>query len=383
MVTLSGMRALIIRYLAGFAAGWLLINLGLYVVKTSGPPSSSGSLIQKMEAYERDRSGLDLVFVGDSRTYCAMHPDLLDPLLGTKSVNLAHWANWLPTQYAQFSDLIRALPAGTTVVWSVGHQNFHPVGERIHAAYPIGLGRIPRYIALGYSLDSMKDNLVFFGPSTTVLGWMPQIRERLDQTLARPVQGGPATKESGSARPPLLSQLMQRLGEDPVTGLLEVLTESGTITSVAVTKTNGAYERVEVAPDYFREKQRENAVALETGLRDRPDDFQPAAEYWNTFLAILDLCRDHRIRLVVNEVEEAPYVYLTRERHERFRRFMRETVEREVVARGFPYIRVDFDLLSDGDYFDFNHLNQSGIRKYSRLLAERLGPVLESGDGAD
>ena len=130
----------------------------------------------------------------------------------------------------------------------------------------------------------------------------------------------------------------------------------------------------------YREK------ALKKSLLDREgglDEFLPADEYWNTFLAILDLCRAHDVRLVVNEVEEAPYVYLTTERQEALRRFMRETVEREVTARGFPYVRVDFDLLSDADYFDFNHLNQSGIRKYSRLLADRLRPVLSRSDGTD
>ncbi len=80
------MRPLIIRYLAGFAAGWLLINLGLYMVKTDVAPCSSGSLVQKTNAYDRDRSGFNLIFIGDSRTYCAMHPDLLDPLLGVRSV---------------------------------------------------------------------------------------------------------------------------------------------------------------------------------------------------------------------------------------------------------------------------------------------------------
>ncbi|MBD3867184.1 MAG: hypothetical protein IFK94_03580 [Acidobacteria bacterium] len=377
------MRPLILRYLAGFAAGWLLINLGLFLIKTDGPPSPTGSLVQKMSAYELDRSRFDMVFVGDSRTYCAMHPDLLDPLLGVRSTNLAHWANWLPTQYAQFQDLIETMPPTTTVVWSVGHQNFQPVAERIHAAYPVCLARIPQYLSLGYSLDSLKDNLVFFGPSTTVLGWMPRLRERVDHALERPVLDTAVEAGAGTLRPDGLSDIMKRLRDDPGTGSLELLFDDGSVTSVAVSKTNGAYERVELAPGYFREKQRENARSLKDGQEGGLDEFLPADEYWNTFLAILDLCRAHDVRLVVNEVEEAPYVYLTTERQEALRRFMRETVEREVTARGFPYVRVDFDLLSDADYFDFNHLNQSGIRKYSRLLADRLRPVLSRSDGTD
>lgn len=371
------MRRLIIRYLAGFAAGWLLIGIGLYALKTAGPASTSGSLLQKMEAWEQDPARYDLVFIGDSRTYCAMHPDQLDPLLGTRSLNLAHWAHWMPTQLAQFQDLLEVMPEGVTIVWSVGHQNFRSGNRPIHPSYPIGVSAIPRYLSLGYSLGSMKDNLVFFNPATTVLGWMPQIRQRLDRDLDRAIldHGPPAS--SSPSRPESLPDLLTRLRGDPVTDSIEILSDGGQVTSVEVLKDNGAYERVELDPGYFRARQRENAREVERRLKEKPDRFEATPQDWATFLAILDLCREKDARLIVNEVEEAPYIYLSAERRESWRRFMRETVEREVVSRGIPYVRVDFDLMSDEDYFDFNHLNRDGIRKYSRLLAERLGPLLQ------
>ena len=371
------MRPLNIRYLAGFAAGWLLINVGLYALKTAGAPSPSGSLVQKMDAWEQDPARYDLVFIGDSRTYCAMHPDHLDPLLGTRSLNLAHWAHWMPTQLAQFRDLLEVMPQGVTVVWSVGHQNFRSGDRRIHPSYPIGVASVPRYLSLGYSLGSMKDNLVFFNPATTVLGWMPQIRRRMDRTLDRAVLDHARPAPDGPVRPEILPDLLGRLRGDPVTDSLKILSEEGQVTSVEVLKDNGAYERVELDPGYFRSRQRENAREVERRLQETPDRFEATPQDWETFLEILDLCREKDVRLILNEVEEAPYIYLSEERRENWRRFMRETVEQEVLSRGIPYLRVDFDRMSDEDYFDFNHLNQDGIRKYSRLLAERLGPVLQ------
>jgi hypothetical protein len=38
------------------------------------------------------------------------------------------------------------------------------------------------------------------------------------------------------------------------------------------------------------------------------------------------------------------------------------------------YVRSDWDVLSGADFFDYNHLNQDGIDKYNRMLAEALRP---------
>ena len=44
---------------------------------------------------------------------CGMHPDVIDPLLGRRSLNLSRWAHWLPTQYPFTQDLLPLVPAGT------------------------------------------------------------------------------------------------------------------------------------------------------------------------------------------------------------------------------------------------------------------------------
>ena len=122
-----------LRYGAGFAAGWLALNLGFFHLETRGrEPDPAGTLLQKMRHFAEHRDEDDVVFVGDSRTYCAMHPDLLDPVLETRSINLARWAHWFPTQYPQFEELVPLVGDDTVVVWSIGHQNFRGTDQEKH-----------------------------------------------------------------------------------------------------------------------------------------------------------------------------------------------------------------------------------------------------------
>src|ERR1041385_5695423 len=44
---------------------------------------------QRLNWYCEHRSEFDLLWIGDSRTYCAMDPQLTDPLLGRRSMNMS------------------------------------------------------------------------------------------------------------------------------------------------------------------------------------------------------------------------------------------------------------------------------------------------------
>ncbi len=236
----------------------------------------------------------------------------------------------------------------------------------------MGLRNVLDYLRLGYSLDSLRDNLVFHNPFTTVLGWMPQLQQTLETQLDRPL-GDPTNEPSTD---PGLSAATRMAIDHPGVARWELRTERGQPTSVELYKDNGAYGRVEIDREFFRQKQRENAAELVEQARGEPAEYAPAPEYWALFLETLELFRQYDVKLVVNEIEEAPYVYLNGERRDRFRRFMREVVEPQVTARGGSYIRVDFEQLSDADYFDYNHLNTRGVAKFSGLLIERLRPTL-------
>src|SRR5712675_571898 len=91
---------------------WLLAfsvppNLALHTVMTRTPRTRD--IAGQIERYRRERTRYDMVFLGDSRAVLSIDPEQIDPLLGTHSLNLAHQANRLATQYASFLDLLPAI----------------------------------------------------------------------------------------------------------------------------------------------------------------------------------------------------------------------------------------------------------------------------------
>jgi hypothetical protein len=367
----------LLRYGTGCLSAWVILNLSFFALKTNVVvPTPFGGLREKLASYRLHAETYDLVFVGDSRTYCAMHPDLVDPRLGTRSINLARWGHWFPTQHAQFRDLLPLVPRQATVVWSVGHLNFERINERINTAYPIGLAQAPDYLQLGHPAHRLTENLIYYNPVTNLFGRLPQLRQKVEDALGRTVwTSGSAERHPGPAAEQAAA-IVDRIRDHPQTAGWEVLYDGGQVTSLAIFKTNGAYYRIELDPAFFRGKQREDAQTKKAVAQSSTPEYEPDAAYWNQFLAILDLFETHDIRLIVNELEEAPHQYATEEVRDRIRRFMRLRVRPEVERRGFRYVRVDLDRLTDGDYFDYNHLNSRGIAKFSTMLAHALAPRL-------
>ena len=116
-------------------------------------PLSSEKLFYKAIHFTENIEKYDAVFLGDSKSFCAMHPEKIDKILGLKSYNLSHWSNWFPTQYALTNDLINILPDGFTVIWSIGHINFDD--NNIRPIYPIGTSRVLELVGLGYSIQEL------------------------------------------------------------------------------------------------------------------------------------------------------------------------------------------------------------------------------------
>jgi hypothetical protein len=154
-------------------------------------------------------------------------------------------------------------------------------------------------------------------------------------------------------------------------------TDQGRITSIIRYYRRGGYYRTEIDANYFRMKQ---AAMGHKRLSDSEAEIfrtsPPARLEWQTFLAILDLFTEHGIRLVVNEFEEAGFVYGHPLVRSKWRSMMRDVVQPEVERRGFAYIRTNLDELSDDDYFDSNHMNSKGIQQYTPMLAEHLNELM-------
>jgi hypothetical protein len=374
-----------LAYLACFALFALPPNLLLIDRMRHAPHTVDAK--EKLARFAKDGRQYDLVFVGDSRAYCGFDPELLDPLLGTHSINLSYWAHWFPTQYPSFQRLVPLLAPNAIVVWSIGHQNFRAVDGAVNTTYPIGLANVPRYLRWGYATTQIEDNV-----ASSLLDGIPahayrdRIRRGLDGVAARFVPRGGiagggqplgegAVSEVSPGAGALAHQsefdsLRAALAHDPAIERVRPWVDGGEITSAEVSKVRGNYTRVEFDPGYFRARQAE--LARELHPTDAP--FTASAEYWNTFAAALDLFQSRHVHLIVNEVEEAPYHYAGPDA-ERYRGFMRG-VRRYVEGRGIPYVRVRWEDFDNADYFDYNHLNSRGIARFSPMLADSLRPRL-------
>ncbi len=339
----------------------------------------------KMVWYRHHARECDLIFLGDSRTYCAFDPEGIDPLLGTRSINLAQWAHWFPTQYPHFKALLPLVPPDTVVVWSIGRCNFHSSGP-FNSNYLIGLEDAWRYLAWGHSWKALEPNLATTMANgwNKVTWWWPACHDRPAALakMAKQFPGlSPPRPDSNRrlAHQEEFDAIRLRFASSPHVSGVSPLIDGDSITSAAIFKSRGNYLRIEIDHDYFRAKQ----CAWPESIRDKP---QPAAgtstaaapvqaepAFWRNFIAIVDLFEKYKIRLVVNEVEEAPWVYAHSQGNQADRAFM-QTVADYVRQRGFTYVRVDWDQFHDADYFDYNHLNSDGVARFTPLIAEQLRP---------
>jgi hypothetical protein len=331
-------------------------------------PRHLQSATTKSAHYKNHAADYDLVFLGDSRTLCGLDPLVVDRILGSRSVNLAHWAHWLETQYPNYTDLVPAIPPSTRVVWSIGHVLFQPIRAAVNASYLIPLRLAPDYVAWGYGPLRILDNLSHSIPGLELFARRDQIRAgfdvRMNVPLRRP-QIAPADLRNAER----FGQLKTQLEADPNVARIDPFVEGDTITSAAVWMWGGNYRRVEFEHEFFRAKQREESLISNKEISG--DTFQVDPPLWRTFIALLELFKANHVQLIVNEIHEAPYRYGNAKNARLYREVM-DRVQREVTARGFRYLRVPFDTLTDEDYFDYDHLNDVGADKYSQLVAQQL-----------
>lgn len=340
-------------------------------------PNQAGttSLADRVAWYKLHVSDYNLLFLGDSKTYCGIHPELLDPLLHTSSLNLAIFAHWFPTQLRLVQDIAPSIPKGTTVVWSIGAVNFHQ-STGVQRIYPVGLGNALRYLAWGLSSAGLADNVLYFNPASYFLTRRGDIRHGFVDFLRRPLETsifGVAQAKAQEAESITISdEEVRRLREtylrNPDVADVAIVKDEGKSTSLTIFFRRGSYYRVELDAAYFRRKQREF-----TSLSFVP---QTDPAMWRIFEEILRTFKDNNINVIVNDMEDAPFNYHGNQAA--FRKFMRDTVQKKAAEFGFPYVYVDFDKLGDEDYFDYNHLNSRGAKTFIPMLADQLRPYLQN-----
>jgi hypothetical protein len=384
---LTRQRALI--YIVIIVCVYLGISIGYYYVSEVKwtKVGLDGPLDHKLRYYQDHAHEYDVVFIGDSRTYCDIHPDLFDAYRGTHSVNLSRFAHWFPTQYPFVKDLIPQLAPGTSVVWAIGHQNFFPVEGETSDVYPISSGDMLSYLEWGFSWSSVFQNFAEFNPLFRLYVDRGKIRKKILDLSDKPFWLFTGTRMS-SPIPNIqetIEALHLRLSNDPGVARVEVLTDGDRITSVVLYKRSGSYYRMELDDEYFRTKQTQLLLEMGGKLSDEaarawPIPAMPDQLYWKLFVHMLEMFKRAGTRLIVVELEEAPFAYRNPFIREQYRTFMWRTVRPAVESYGFHYVRLPLDQLDDTDYFDFNHLNSRGIEKFTPLLSQALKPYIASGN---
>jgi hypothetical protein len=356
---------------------------GLYLEKTRGDQP----LHQRVIGVKLDPAKYDILFVGDSRTYCGIHPEYLDPLLGTRSINLASFAHWFPTQFAMIRDLGPSL-SGRTVVWTIGHQNFTAIN--IQPVYPVKIGHAVDIVRMGLNMTGLANSLLQSYTLTRGVAEKTQLLGDLQSLLQIPAP--PAKVEPRKGNTPAVgafvstvsqdkaqqsaTNLGRALKHDPTVASFSPVYDSGAVTSVVIYHHAGGYERVEIDQDYFRWQQKRITPKPMTNEAAAHYVFEADHRMLKLFDVMLDEFKRSGAKLIVNEIEEAGFMYAHPKIRAAARLFMQTEIRRRVEAAGFTYVRADLDRLEDADFFDYNHLNSRGIAKYSPMLAELLKPSL-------
>lgn len=411
--------------LAGSYAVWWTLSLLTFTViislraENKPIPSSTGLLENKLAFYHEHKSQFDFILLGDSLAYTGLHPEFIDPELGTHSINLAAFSNWFATQYPFVRDLIPEIPRGTRVLLAVHLYDFNDAGLTVQHVYPVGVRDALLYWSWNAPNPGLLDNVLYYNALTRFFMRRDELRARLilrgEKPLERfdvsqslvsqaktlrveetidpdrhPSTEGPvALKAAFPSAPqfvamqqvtlPDSAQLRDRLTEYyaglPFVAAASPVSDKGQINSVVLALKGGGYYRIELTPEYFREKQREMAKGVSQLDDDATRKFVPPAlgpVSLKMFEAILEAFSHAGIPVTVNAMEEAPFTFPNEIVREKYRRLVDQTLQPIARRFGDDYVHADYTSIVDSDYFDYNHFNSDGVAKYTPLLIHAL-----------
>jgi hypothetical protein len=417
------------RHVLAYLAIWMFIAIiGTAVVSQITYPrydakrSGDRSLLERVNYYLAHSDHYDVIFLGDSQSHLGIHPILINQAAGIRGYNLTYPSTYLPLQYAVISDLAPKIPKNTTVVLDVTFQNFQKKNDlSIDNWYPVSpklalqmwLWRLPQ--------TGLLNNVLFFGPLTHFLATRAETRNDLASHLGQPLAALTASAQAASEAknsdvdnpsffrtesgvlwrnesaatspedngvflndippPPNLPQdneinarLIDFYSKVPGIAAVETIEGNGVTNSAMLSFIDGSSCRMEVTPDFFRRQQVVQPLS-ETQAKVYPiPAIEPAKV--KIFSAMLDALKAQGLHVVVNAVEEAPMFYQHPLRTKQIRDRLKEIVEPLAKARGYDFIRVDWDAFKDTDYFDVTHLNCMGAQKLAPMLAGKLDSVI-------
>jgi hypothetical protein len=415
---------MMLRYAGWWIAGVFVLMICITYVATpaaqptliAGPYEDAPPLANKLLYYRQHKSKFDLILLGDSLTYTGLHPEFLDPKLGTHSINMATFAHWFATQYPLVKDLVPEIPKGTRVLWSIHNWDFDD-NLAVRRVYPVGIPAAARYWAWGAHNSGLADNLLYYNPLTRFLVASDELRGslisfgshslglatvKLSNRFARgpvaPIASAPpavltTSSNSGiteyaepvsfaSLRPQRIpdspesrEKLITYFSRSPAVVRAVPKSDNGQINSAVLYFKGGGYYRIELLPEYFFAKQREDGSGVWRPSDAVAEAYTPpplAPVSLRMFEAGLQAFKDAHIPVTVNMMEEAPHTFGNQILRRKYREFLDQKLRPIVESYGDDYVHADYSSMTDADYFDYNHLNSQGIAKYTPLLLARL-----------
>ncbi len=355
-------------YLLSFLLGWAAIILFSSLVIGDRISTRPDALPLKLRNYAKQAEQYDLIFIGDSRTYCGFHPEIIDPLLGSNSINLATWANWLPTQYLFVKDLIPQIPPGTTVVWTIGKSNLS--SDSFRDRYPLSFEDVVLFYNLDLPLSDIQTAWLSHNPVFTFLLKRKAIYNRIVSLANRALPTIPGFAYVQSPRAEVASEQQSSVvTTHPPESVLNVLVketlyDSGNPTSIGYTTKEGGYCRYELDRDFFKSKEKSRQFTTEEIAAFKPNRVSPSMDY--LLKESLKQFHEAGIKLVLNVIEDSPYNYgRSPVIREQWKQHLLQYLRQQAAPYSFPVLDVDQSEILDDDYFDHNHLNFRGIKKFA------------------
>lgn len=368
-------------YLAGIAILFLLLgsttHLYWHLKKGDDPNELLLRPTGKLEHLKKFGKNYDLILWGDSRTYLGADPEIISSHTGLKTFNYANMAHWFPTQYPQ---LKRSIPylKGKHVVWVIGRINFNVLNTEnpdVNENFYLDIYDFIEYWKLGYRPTVLIDNLMRrYLPSNSILFKKNALQSRLNYLLDKDAfksnLNGKENAEQVAEQKLIDAAFIEvdRLYPDAISRkLTDGKSESNVLVDVFLD--NGHRSHHEVKPAYFRSLQ-----GKWTAETSSEADYTINPIMFELFTRILSLFKDNSIELTVVEYRDAPY----QTRHtavQNAHRTILDKMKKIVLDSGYDYLQPDMSPLRNEDYFDYNHLNTVGARKYSTILGEALGSL--------
>lgn len=302
----------------------------------------------------------DYLIYGDSRAYLGVSAELLSNLTNQHMFNYASMAHWFETQYLQLDKLDKSIE-NQKIIWLIGEINFlTPAGkDKVNNIISMDIISAINYLSLGFTpLDIYQNLLLSFLPNNHLLTLQDQIQIRFNTILEKPLVQKEQKIVADNCQDPINKNYFKTSKE---------YGKNGTLAGCFYYLYDGQLQFVENDKEYLRDRQ--NEWEKETDF-DKPFVADHKSE--KLFEMILDKFKKHNVDLIVLQYKDAPYQYQSGSIKTISTDSYMKQVAKKVESYGYRYITLDFDEFTNDDYFDYNHLNDAGSQKLTKLIARTL-----------